>query len=165
MIVLGIDPGAAATGYGVIAGGTRPRVLASGVLRTDAARPLAERLRAIHEGVLEILDRHAPQEMAVESLFNRNARASLVLGHARGVVLLAAALRGVPVAEYAPREIKKALTGNGAAAKEQVRFMVCRCCELAAEPRSLDESDAIAVALCHAGRRPPARLRPAGGLP
>ena len=90
--------------------------------------------------------------MAVEDLFNaKNARSSLILGHARGVILLAGAQAGLAVAEYAPREIKKALTGNGAAAKEQVRFMVMRLLGLREEP-PLDQSDALAVALTHAGR-------------
>jgi len=100
-----------------------------------------------------VLAEYEPTEMAVESLFNaRNARSSLILGHARGVILLAGALAGVPVAEYTPREIKKALTGNGGATKEQVRFMVNRCLGLGGSPLSLDESDALAVALTHAAR-------------
>jgi len=89
----------------------------------------------------------------VEDLFNaKNPRSSLILGHARGAILLAGAQAGLPVAEYAPREIKQALTGNGAATKEQVRFMVMRLLRLKVEP-PLDQSDALAVALAHAGRR------------
>lgn len=127
-------------------------MLAGGVIRSDAKAPLAERLLQIHQGVAAVLAEHPVQAMAVENLFNaKNARSSLILGHARGVILLAGAEAGLAVAEYAPREIKKALTGNGAAAKEQVRFMVMRLLGLKEEP-PLDMSDALAVALAHAGR-------------
>jgi crossover junction endodeoxyribonuclease RuvC len=155
MIVLGVDPGSHATGYGVIATGEIVRLVAGGVVR-PAAGGLPERLLAIYETLSDVLARHGPAEMAVESLFNaRNARSSLILGHARGVALLAGARCGVPVAEYTPGEIKKALTGNGNASKEQVRFMVRRCLSLRGDP-PLDQSDALAVALCHAAR---SRLR------
>ena len=150
MIVLGVDPGSHATGYGVIATGQRMRLLASGVVRPDRRAILPERLKIIHQGIVDVLDRYGPTEMAVESLFNaRNAHSALILGHARGVVLLAGALVGLPVAEYAPREIKKALTGNGSATKEQVRFMLIRCMGLGGKEMTLDESDALAVALTH----------------
>jgi crossover junction endodeoxyribonuclease RuvC len=127
-------------------------MLTGGVIRTDRHGSLAERLLAIHTGVTDIITAHRPDVMAVEALFNaRNPRSSLVLGHARGAILLAGAQAGLPVVEYAPREVKQALTGNGAAAKEQVRFMVVRLLRLRGEP-ALDESDALAVALAHAGR-------------
>jgi crossover junction endodeoxyribonuclease RuvC len=156
MIVLGVDPGSHATGYGVIATGETVRMVAGGVVRPPASAGLPERLLAIYEALRDVLAMHEPTEMAVESLFNaRNARSSLILGHARGVVLLAGARRGVPVAEYTPGEIKKALTGNGNASKEQVRFMVRRCLGLHSDP-PLDQSDALAVALCHTAR---SRLR------
>jgi crossover junction endodeoxyribonuclease RuvC len=166
MIILGVDPGSHATGYGVIATGEPPRVLQAGVIRPCARDALPLRLKSIFDGICAVQSRHGPAEMAVESLFNaRNARSSLILGHARGVVLLAGALQATPVAEYAPREIKKALTGNGAASKEQVRFMVARCLGCAAEKLPLDQSDALAVALCHAFRSRLAGLLPArGGL-
>lgn len=163
MLILGIDPGSLITGYGVVevrAGRMRRRD--SGRLRADARRPLAERLLAIHAGVRDVIAGCAPDEVAVEALFNaRNARSSLILGHARGVVLLAAAECGLPVAEYAPREVRKAITGQGAATKEQARFMVCRYLGLSSAPASLDESDALAVAVCHALRaRAPGAARP-----
>lgn len=166
MIVLGIDPGSLITGYGVIAAdGGRWRCLAGGRIRPEPRAPLSERLRAIHEAVLDVIAAHTPAILAVESVFNaRNARSSLVLGHARGVVLLAGALRGLPVAEYSPREIKSAITGNGGATKEQVQYMVRRLLGLRADPSSLDESDALAVALCHVHRREmPWQPRGAGG--
>ena len=152
MIVLGVDPGSHATGYGVIATGPVVRMLGGGVIRARKNAELAERLLAIHTELSGVIDRFNPEAMAVEDLFNaKNARSSLVLGHARGVILLAGASAGLPVAEYAPREVKKALTGNGAAAKEQVRFMVMRLLSLK-ESLPLDQSDALAVALTHAGR-------------
>jgi len=159
LIVLGIDPGSHATGYGVITTVPVARMLAGGVIRTDSGADLAQRLQQIHSGVAAVLAEHAVDALAVENLFNaKNARSSLILGHARGVVLLAGAEAGLAVAEYAPREIKQALTGNGGAAKEQVRFMVMRLLALKDEP-PLDMSDALAVALTHAGR---SRLRGRG---
>ena len=152
MIILGVDPGSHATGYGVISTGPVVRMLDGGVIRTGRNAPLCDRLLAIHRELTTVIDRHGPTAMAVEDLFNaKNARSSLVLGHARGVILLAGASAGLSVAEYAPREVKKALTGNGAAAKEQVRFMVMRLLALKDSP-PLDQSDALAVALTHAGR-------------
>jgi len=152
MIVLGVDPGSHATGYGVIATGPVARMLAGGVIRAGRAAALPERLLTIHRELAAVIAEHRPDAMAVEDLFNaRNPRSSLILGHARGVILLTGADAGLPVAEYAPREVKQALTGNGAAAKEQVRFMVMRLLRLKSEP-PLDQSDALAVALAHAGR-------------
>ena len=155
MVILGIDPGSIVTGYGVVEiRGARLRRITDGRVRTDAGAPLPARLLQIHAGLLAVIAEFAPAEAAVEALFNaRNARSSLVLGHARGVALLAAASRGLPVAEYAPREVRRAITGNGAASKDQARFMVCRYLGLERAPDSLDASDALAVALCHAMRR------------
>ncbi len=152
MIVLGVDPGSHATGYGVISTEPVVRMLGGGVIRARKDAPLCDRLLAIHTELTAVIDRYGPVTMAVEDLFNaKNARSSLILGHARGVILLAGASAGLTVAEYAPREVKKALTGNGAAAKEQVRFMVMRLLTLKDSP-PLDQSDALAVALTHAGR-------------
>ena len=152
MIVLGVDPGSHATGFGAIAAGPVVRMLGGGVIRTDPKAPLADRLLAIHEGISGAIAEFEPDVMAVEALFHaRNARSSLVLGHARGVILLAGAAEGLTLGEYAPREIKQALTGNGAATKEQVRFMVMRLLGLKKAP-ALDLSDALAVALTHSGR-------------
>lgn len=152
MIILGVDPGSHATGFGAIATGPVVRMLGGGVIRTRASAPLADRLLTIHEGISRAIAEFQPQVLAVEDLFNaKNARSSLVLGHARGVILLAGAAAGLQVAEYAPRAIKQALTGNGAATKEQVRFMVMRLLRLTETP-ALDQSDAWAVALAHSGR-------------
>ncbi len=152
MIVLGVDPGSHATGYGVINTEPALRMLTGGVVRTGRDTDLPQRLRSIHAGISAIVAEFQPDTVAVENVFNaRNARASLILGHARGVVLLAGAEADRNVAEYSPREIKLALTGNGAAAKEQVRFMVMRLLGLREQP-PLDQSDALAVALTHASR-------------
>ncbi len=153
MIVLGVDPGSHATGFGVINTGPVVRMLTGGVIRTNSKAPLAERLHCIHNELSGLFVRYEIDAMAVEDLFNaKNARSSLILGHARGVILLAGAQAGLEVGSYAPREVKQALTGNGAAAKEQVRFMVMRILGLKEEP-PMDMSDALAVALTHQNRR------------
>ena len=152
MIILGVDPGSHATGYGVISTGPVVRMLGGGVIRARKDAPLADRLLVIHEELTAVVGRFDPEAMAVEDLFNaKNARSSLILGHARGVILLAGARAGLAVTEYSPREVKKALTGNGAATKDQVRFMVMRLLGLK-DSLPLDQSDALAVALAHAGR-------------
>jgi crossover junction endodeoxyribonuclease RuvC len=164
MTVLGVDPGSQRTGYGLITSGTRPRLLAGGVIRTGSGSDLPGRLKTIHEEISAILASGRPDVMAVESVFNaRNPRSSLILGHARGVILLAGAVAGIPIAEYTPREVKKALTGNGAASKEQVRFMVRRLLGIAEGRLPLDQSDALAVALTHGTRTSLAGAMATGG--
>jgi len=150
VIVLGIDPGTAVTGYGVVrarsAGGAE--LLECGVIRTKASEPLAARLENIYEGVRELIARHQPQAMAVEDVFYaKNVRTTVVLGHARGVVLLAGQQAGVDIHEYPPAEIKKAVTGSGAATKEQVQFMVTKLLRLKSAPQPADASDGVAAAL------------------
>jgi crossover junction endodeoxyribonuclease RuvC len=152
MIVLGVDPGAATTGYGVVAreGGGAVSLLECGVIRTGAATPLPMRLREIYDGLGEVLARHAVDVVAVEGVFyGRNARTTVILGHARGAVLLAAALRELPVREYSPAEIKSAVAGTGRATKDQVQFMVQRLLRLRTPPSPADAADGVAVALCH----------------
>ena len=154
-VVLGVDPGTAVTGYGVVArtGDGAVSLLECGVIRTHPRAPLPERLRDIHEGIAEVIARAAPSVLAVESVFYaKNVRTSVVLGHARGVVLLAAALRGLQVAEYPPAEVKNAVVGAGAATKEQVGWMVQRLLRLKEPPRPHDAADGVAVALCHCFR-------------
>ncbi len=153
MIILGVDPGSHATGFGVIVTGPVLRMKSGGVIRPPAKLSLPDRLLAIHEGITEVIKAHDPVVMVVEDLFNaKNARSSLILGHARGVLLLAGAAAGLSISEYAPREIKQAMTGNGGATKEQVRFMVMRLLGLKKEP-PLDQSDALAAALTFVGRQ------------
>ncbi len=157
MVVLGIDPGTAQTGYGVVRrDGTRPPTLVEcGVLRAKARDPLPARLREIYEGIIELLDRHRPDAMAVEDVFYaRNVRTTIVLGHARGVVLLAGEQRAVAIHEFPPAEIKKAVVGRGGATKEQVQFMVTRLLRLTAPPQPNDAADGVAAALaCIMGAR------------
>jgi crossover junction endodeoxyribonuclease RuvC len=152
MIVLGIDPGTALTGFGVVRG--EPfgafALVECGVVRTNPRDRLAVRLREIYEDVYALIERHKPDALAVEDVFYaRNVRTTVVLGHARGVVLLAGEQASVPVYEYPPAEIKKSVVGTGAATKEQVQFMLTRLLRLRAAPQPSDAADAAAVALAH----------------
>lgn len=159
MIVLGVDPGAAVTGYGLVEmrDGGPPRLVECGTVTATAKAPLSQRLREIYDGLSDVLDRTRPDAVSVEgAFFGRNVRTAVVLGQARGVVLLAAAQRGIPVAEYPPAEVKSALTGQGGAAKAQVAYMVQQRLQLRTAPAPADAADAVAVALCHLGRRPAA---------
>jgi crossover junction endodeoxyribonuclease RuvC len=151
MRVIGLDPGLRRTGWGVIeAEGNRLRHLANGVVTSDSARSLAERLVQLHEGLLAVLAEQAPEEAAVEtSLANKNPASTLKLGMARGIALLTPALSGLPVTEYLPMIVKKAVVGTGHANKEQVAVMVGHLlpgCAIA----GADAADALAVAICHA---------------
>lgn len=159
--MLGIDPGSAVTGYGVVRQvGAAPLVLVEcGVIRTPADAPLAERLHDIYEGVREVLARHQPDTVAVEDVFfGRNPRTTAVLGHARGVILLAVAQQGCPLVELAPARIKKAVTGAGAATKEQVQYMVAQLLRLRRPPEPADASDGVAAALAVALSGPLVRI-------
>src|SRR5262249_41194400 len=140
-------PGTAVTGYGVVES-DGPSLIECGVIRTNPRDALPKRLADIYEGVKEIIDRHTPAALAVEDVFYaKNVRTTVVLGHARGVILLAGALAGLPVHEYPPREIKKAVSGVGGATKEQVQYMMMRMLRLKSAPRPLDASDGVAAAL------------------
>jgi crossover junction endodeoxyribonuclease RuvC len=150
--VLGIDPGTATMGYGVVSGsaGKPVRLVECGVVRTRAGEQLSDRLAVIFDGVTELLQRHCPDAVAVEGLFHgRNARSALLLGHARGVVLLAVARGGLTPAEISPAEVKRAVTGTGAASKAQVAAMVTRLLKLASAPSPADAADGVAIALTH----------------
>ncbi len=152
VLVLGIDPGTAATGYGVVSRRSDGRVslVECGVIRTSPGEPLADRIREIYTEVVDLLERHRPFAMAVEDVFQgKNVKSALTLGHARGAILLAGALRDVPIAEYAPREIKKAVVGTGGATKDQVGFMVKQQLRLKEAPTPADAADGVAAALCH----------------
>lgn len=155
VLILGIDPGTAVTGFGVVRATPRPTLVECGVIRTRPTQPLPDRLRDIAEGIRELLTRHRPDAMAVESVFYaRNVRTTIVLGHARGVILLAGAEAGVPIHEYPPAEIKKAITGAGGATKTQVQFMVTKLLRLARAPEPADAADGVAAALTCALRVP-----------
>jgi len=136
-------------GYGVVEGdGSRHRALAYGALTTPAQMPLPERLLRLHQGVRELIEGHRPEVIAVEELFfGRNVTTAFTVGQARGVVLLAAAQAGIPVAEYTPMQVKQAVTGWGRADKAQVQQMVARLLGLGEVPRPDDVADALAVAL------------------
>ncbi len=161
MIILGVDPGTAVTGYGVVEAGpgAKVRLIECGVVRTPARDPLPVRLRAIRDGMVELLERHRPGAVAVEDVFyGKNLRTTVVLAHARGVILLTAEEAGVPIAEYAPALVKKTVVGRGAAAKPQVGYMVAQLLRLTAPPSPDDAADGVAVALAHhilASRRTP----------
>jgi len=158
LIVLGVDPGTARTGYGVVASGEgRLSLLECGVVRTRPPRPLADRIRHIFEAMQSIVQRFEPHVLSVEMVFQgKNPQSALTLGHARGAVLLAGALAGVQIAEYSPTAIKSAVVGTGRATKEQVGFMVKTHLRLVSPPSPDDAADGVAAALCHCliGDRP-----------
>ena len=164
MIVLGIDPGTAALGYGIIERtGGRLRAIDHGCFETSPDLPLPERLLAIHAMVSDLIALHAPDLVGVERLFfSRNAQTAFAVGQARGVVLLAAAGHKVPVRDATPNEVKSAVAGYGAADKEQVSRMVQVILELAARPTPDDAADALAVAICVAHRERPGEREHAG---
>ena len=151
MLIVGLDPGLGCTGWGVIAAeGNRLSHVANGQIRTDAKAPLSARLVDLHDRLAAILAEHAPGAAAVEEVFvNENPQSTLKLGQARGVVLLAAAARGIAVGEYAPTLVKKAVVGTGGADKAQVHAMVQRLLP-GAKIAGADAADALAVAITHA---------------
>ena len=151
LIVIGLDPGLGTTGWGVIAAeGNRLSHIANGQIRTDAKVALAERLYVLDTLLTDLLIEHAPDAAAIEEVFvNTNAQSTLKLAHARGVILLGAARRGIVVGEYAARLVKKAVVGTGAAEKVQVHAMVARLLP-GVKIAGADAADALAVAICHA---------------
>ena len=161
--LMGIDPGLRFTGWGVIdVHGNRLRHVADGVIATDNTHSVPHRLKALHDGLTGLFLQYKPDEAAVEETYvNRNGAATLKLGYARGVALLAPALAGIAVAEYGAMEVKRAVVGTGAAAKEQVAMMVRRLLPGATLHRA-DAADALAVAICHAHHRSTRLLVAAG---
>jgi len=159
MIVLGIDPGLASTGYGVVARRAgRLVALDGGVVETDAGSSTEQRLGELHEALTGLLVAHAPTAMALETLyFGQNVRTAFAVGQARGVAMLCAGQCGVACFSYTPQQVKGAVCGNGRAPKEQVSRMVTALLALAAEPHSDHAGDALAVAICHANHEPLAR--------
>lgn len=157
--IIGIDPGLQRTGWGVIEiAGNNLAFVRSGTVRSQSADDLATRLCALHDGLMAVIDAHAPLEAAVEATFvNRDGAATLKLGQARGVAVLAAARSGLSVAEYAPNAVKKAVTGVGHADKQQIKVMV-RMLMPKAQFDSEDAADALAIAVCHAHHRGRAAL-------
>jgi crossover junction endodeoxyribonuclease RuvC len=160
MIVLGVDPGAANTGFGVVRTiNDRMLALDGGVIETAPELPASERLARIHESLAQLIDWHEPKAVALEDLFfGRNVGSALSVGQARGVAMLAAAQRNVPCFDYTPQAVKKAVCGSGSADKGQVQRMVGSLLGLPEPPAPDHAADAFAVAICHAGT-PAARER------
>jgi crossover junction endodeoxyribonuclease RuvC len=152
LIILGIDPGTAITGYGLVSyEGNHLRKVTFGVIRTGPELSLANRLHHIYLETLKIIGEYRPDAIAIEELFfNKNVRTALAVGHARGVILLAAANSGYEVAEYTPLQVKLAVTGYGRAEKMQIQEMVRVLLCLGEIPKPDDAADALAIAICHA---------------
>lgn len=157
MRVLGVDPGLTRCGVGVVDGapGRPPRLVEVIVVRTPAGQELSARLMAVAAGVEDLMDRHRPDTVAIERVFSQvNVRTVMGTAQVSGVVALAAARRGIPVAWHTPTEVKAAVSGNGRADKAQVTAMVTRLLKLAESPRPADAADALALAICHLWRSP-----------
>lgn len=152
MRILGIDPGFAIVGYGVIDySGTEYKTVDYGKVTTPAHTPLPKRLKTVYDGISKLIDTFNPDCMAVEELFfNTNVTTAIAVGHARGVILLAAANKNIPIFEYTPLQIKQAVAGYGRADKNQVQQMVKMYLKLKEVPKPDDTADALAVAICHA---------------
>jgi crossover junction endodeoxyribonuclease RuvC len=152
MIVLGIDPGTAITGYGIVKDAPDGRLLeiCHGVIRTDSRTPYPLRLKKIHDGIALLIEKHKPQVAAIEELFfSKNASTALVVGQARGVVILTCVLADLELSEYTPIQVKEAVTGYGRAEKMQVQQMVKVLLGLAEIPKPDDAADGLALAICH----------------
>ncbi len=165
MIVLGIDPGTASTGYGIVqSAGSRLRALEAGVIETSPKSPLERRLVDIHNRVGELLDLHSPDAVAIEELyFGANVQTAFAVGQARGVVLLAAGQRAIASRSYTPQAIKSAVCGHGGAGKQQVARMVTQLLCLSESPARDHAADALAVAICELNRAPMARALAGAG--
>ena len=150
-ITLGIDPGTARLGYGLIRGGIQPTLIDAGVIETWPEQSMPDRLVTLYDSVRELIEEFRPDMLAVEKLFfSRNVTTAISVGQARGVVLLASAQSKIPVSEYSPSEIKHAIAGYGKADKPQMQEMVRIILNLAHIPQPDDAADALAIALCHA---------------
>ena len=153
--ILGIDPGTQITGIGIIDVSEKGelKLCHYDAIRTKRSIPFAERLREIYKGIEYLLEKYTPDCVAVEDIFySENVKTAIVMGHARGVTLLAPVMKDIEIAEYSPREVKLAVVGNGAASKEQVQFMVKNILKLKDNIKPADAADALAVAICHHNR-------------
>lgn len=151
MRVIGVDPGTAITGWGIVEGdGDDLKMVAGGVIITAAGTPLPERLQIIYRELTEIIHQWQPELAAIEELFfGKNAKTALVVGHGRGAAMLALANANLPITEYKPLEVKQAVTGHGGADKKQIQQMVKLLLSLDDVPRPDDAADALAIAICH----------------
>lgn len=154
MLIIGVDPGTIVTGYGIIdAENNSFRHILNGAVKLPASETMPGKLGRIYDTLQTIIKKHKPDEFALETAFyGRNVQSALKIGYARGAAMLVAVQNNIPVHEYSPREVKKSVTGSGAATKEQVAYMINTILELRSKIEKLDESDALAVALCHAFR-------------
>jgi crossover junction endodeoxyribonuclease RuvC len=161
LVVMGIDPGVANTGFGVVRlAGTQMSAIDGGVIEAPGDEPPERRLARIHASLAELVEWHDPAAVALEDVyFGRNVRSAIGVGQARGVAMLAAADRGIPCFDYTPQAVKMAVCGSGAAAKDQVQRMVGSLLSLPEPPRSDHAADALAVAICHASHGPQQRGR------
>lgn len=149
--VIGVDPGLSTTGFGILdyKGGS-VRVVAYGTIKPPVKELLPNRLEFLYSHMVELLEKFEPHTMAIEdTFFSQNVKSALLLGQARGVLLLAAASKGIPSMDYAPRKVKQSVVGNGAADKKQVQYMVQQILKMDEPPKPLDTSDALAIGLCH----------------
>ena len=151
MIILGIDPGLRSIGYGLIDSANNTiQTVSSGYFSINPKLSFPERLKKIYDKIQNLLDDYNPDVMAIENVFvNKNAKVSLKLGHARGVIILAVVNRGIPITEYSPREIKQSIVGVGRASKKQVQAMVMHILNMKNKTLQADEADGLAVAVCH----------------
>lgn len=149
MRIVGIDPGIRVTGFGVLEKGKKLTVLSYGTISPPVQKSMPERLKYLYTDAMEIIEKYKPDLLAIESTFyQKNVKSALILGQAKGSILLAAANSNIPCNEYAPRKIKLAVVGNGAATKEQVQYMIQRILKLDTLPKPFDVSDALAIAYC-----------------
>ncbi len=154
MIIIGIDPGTNITGYGIIKfSGNSLKRIDSGIIRLPSSKSIHNRLEIIYDELFKLLKRYKPDEFAIETAFyGKNVQSAMKIGYARGVSILAAVHNGISVSEYSPREIKKSVVGKGAASKQQVNYMIKNILGLPDAKMKSDESDALAIAICHAFR-------------
>ncbi len=149
--VIGVDPGLIITGFGILDyKGGQIRTVAFGTIKPPAKESLPNRLEYLNSHMTELLEKFEPNAFAIEdTFFSQNVKSALLLGQARGVLLLAAASKGIPSMDYAPRKVKQSVVGNGAADKTQVQYMVQQILKMDEPPKPLDVSDALAIGLCH----------------
>lgn len=152
MRILGVDPGIALVGFGIVEAGARDlRAGSYGHISTESGMPIPDRLKILYDDISTVIGEYRPDVVAVEELFfNKNAKTAIIASHARGVIILAAVNSGLPVFEYTPLQVKQAVVGYGRASKQQVQAMVARLLQLKEVPKPDDTADALAVAICHA---------------
>ena len=149
MRIVGIDPGIRVTGFGVLERNKKLSVLSYGLISPPVHKSMAERLKYLYSDAMEIIKKYQPDLLAIESTFHqKNVKSALILGHAKGTIMLAAANSRIMCKEFAPRKVKLAVVGNGSATKEQVQYMIQRILKLESLPKPFDVSDALAIAYC-----------------